>query len=144
MSEKVNNKTKNKLKIVVIIAVLIIVGIVAYVLINNFQKNEFVNDAKHIITNAEDYAKWKDTLPEDGETTCVTLDNLKNEGFSALEDSYKGKVEIINNNDEYEYIVYLTDGKKFMIINQSENNINNDNVIKYQESDFIIRYHTCN
>ena len=145
MSEKVdnNNKTKSKLIVVGIVVGVIIIAIVLYLLINNFLKNEFVDDAVHIITNAEDYADWHSVWPGDGDTTCITLNNLRNDGYSALEDRYQGKVEITNNNGEYEYVVYLTDGQNYMIINQSKENINSDNVIKYNESDFIIRYHTC-
>ena len=78
----------------------------------------------------------------DGDTTCITVDELIAEGYTDVTNEYSGKIEITKNGNLYDYKISLTDGQ-YMLLNQESYNITSNYLENYDATRFNQEYYTC-
>lgn len=131
---------ENLLKIVVFI-VLLVIGIVIFTFIFGGKKVANIKDygsmEQTMVDAAKRYiSKNQKLLPKEDETTKINLDTLVNfdyiSSLSAVEDENtkcNGYVEVINKNDDYQYIPYLRCGKYYETQSIADYILNNSEVV---------------
>lgn len=117
-------------------------------LIANTNQDEFLGVASTLIDDASAYLMTQSILnpsflpSNDGDTTCITVDELIAEGYTDVTNEYSGKIEITKNGNLYDYKISLTDGQ-YMLLNQESYNITSNYLENYDATRFNQEYYTC-
>ena len=117
-------------------------------LIANTNQDEFLGVASTLIDDASAYLMTQSILnpsflpSNDGDTTCITVDELIVEGYTDVTNEYSGKIEITKNGNLYDYKISLTDGQ-YMLLNQESYNITSNYLENYDATRFNQEYYTC-
>ena len=117
-------------------------------LIANTNQDEFLGVASTLIDDASAYLMTQSILnpsflpSNDGDTTCITVDELIAEGYTDVTNEYSGKIEITKNGNIYDYKISLTDGQ-YMLLNQESYNITSNYLENYDATRFNQEYYTC-
>lgn len=117
-------------------------------LITNTNQDEFLGVASTLIDDASAYLMTQSILnpsflpSNDGDTTCITVDELIAEGYTDVTNEYSGKIEITKNGNLYDYKISLTDGQ-YMLLNQESYNITSNYLENYDATRFNQEYYTC-
>lgn len=117
-------------------------------LIAKTNQDEFLGVASTLIDDASAYLMTQSILnpsflpSNDGDTTCITVDELIAEGYTDVTNEYSGKIEITKNGNLYDYKISLTDGQ-YMLLNQESYNITSNYLENYDATRFNQEYYTC-
>ena len=117
-------------------------------LIANTNQDEFLGVASTLIDDASAYLMTQSILnpsflpSNDGDITCITVDELIAEGYTDVTNEYSGKIEITKNGNLYDYKISLTDGQ-YMLLNQESYNITSNYLENYDATRFNQEYYTC-